>query len=57
MIRVRQIKVDVRKDNYDEIVRELCKKLRINKEIIKKDDVILFKASRALKLERVSSKI
>ncbi len=27
------------------------------KEIIKKDDVILFKASRALKLERVSSKI
>jgi UDP-N-acetylmuramyl pentapeptide synthase len=27
------------------------------KETIKKDDVILFKASRALRLERVSAKI
>ena len=27
------------------------------KETIKKDDIILFKASRALKLERISAKI
>ena len=40
MIRVRQIKVDVRKDNNDDILRELCKKLRINKEMVKDIKII-----------------
>ena len=40
MIRVRQIKVDVRKDSKDDIVRELCKKLGINKEIVKDIKII-----------------
>ena len=30
MIRVRQIKVDVRKDNYDELINSLVRKLKVN---------------------------
>ena len=40
MIRVRQIKVDVRKDSNEDILRELCKKLRINKGLIKDIKII-----------------
>ena len=30
MIRVRQIKVDVRKDSYDELINSLVRKLKVN---------------------------
>ena len=43
MIRVRQIKVDVRNDNKDEIIKCLCKKLNINNNLVK--DIKIVKKS------------